>query len=96
MDRPPEAVIDELCRLLEVNPVFLDQCLRESVIELRETEAGVELGNATLLRMRRLERLCHTFDVDLSVALLLTELAQRIEALEKELRTYRSRSSRGL
>jgi hypothetical protein len=56
---------------MEIEDQFLLACLEESVVELYEVEGRLEFANATALRLRRLQRICLTFDVDVTVALLL-------------------------
>ena len=89
----PEAEIQDLCRRLDIDPGFLRDCLAESVIEIQETDARLDLVNATTLRLRRLQRICHTLNVDLPVALLLNDLLQRVANLEKTL-ARRNRDTR--
>ena len=71
MSRPSEAAIHHLCLQLEIEDLFFVACLQESVIEVYETEDRLELANGTALRLRRLQRICLTFNVDVSVALAL-------------------------
>jgi hypothetical protein len=74
MPRPPEAAIRRLCEQLDIEDHFLISCLEESVIEVDEMEGRLELANGTVLRLRRLQRICMTFNVDLPVALMLSEI----------------------
>lgn len=71
MLRPPDAAICQLCETLEVEVHFLRVCLEESVIDVYETEGRLELANGTALRLRRLQRICVTFNVDVPIALML-------------------------
>src|SRR5438445_7204641 len=64
MKKPTDALIKELSGRLDIDQVLLERCVKESVVEIRETEQGVERENGTLLRVRRLERSCRTFDVE--------------------------------
>jgi len=73
MPKPPKAALRRLCEHLEIEDYFLMACLEESVIEVYETKGRLEFANGTLLRLRRLQRLCLTFDVDVHVALMLSE-----------------------
>ena len=71
MPRPSEAAIHQLCENLEIEDHFLLACLEESLVELQEIEGRLEFANATALRLRRLQRICLTFNVDVMVALLI-------------------------
>ncbi len=71
MPKPSEAAIRQFCVELEIEDHFFMACLEESVIEVYETDGRLELGNASALRLRRLQRVCLTFNVDVPVALLM-------------------------
>jgi hypothetical protein len=73
MPRPSQAEIHALCESLDIDDDFFVACLEDSVIELYEVEGHLELANATALRLRRLQRICVTFSVDVSVALMLSK-----------------------
>ena len=85
MAKYSETAIKHLCERLGVESVFFTQCLQESVIEIHESEERLDLMvNGTALRLRRLERICHTFNVDVTVGVLLLALTQRVSELEKK------------
>jgi hypothetical protein len=73
MPKPSDKKIRHLCKTLAVETHFLKACLEASVVEIYETKGHVDLGNGTALRLRRLQRICLTFEVDLPVALILAE-----------------------
>ncbi len=89
-----DIAVQKLCRELQIDSDFLVQCLHASVIEVHETEGHLVLGNGTVLLLRRLERICVTLNVDISGALLLLKLTQRVADLEEENRLLRE--ARGL
>ena len=74
MPRPSETAIRQLCGHLEIEEHFFIACLEESVIEIDETQGRLDLCNGTALRLRRLQRICLTFNVDVPVALMLSEV----------------------
>jgi hypothetical protein len=80
--------IQKLCRVLHIDAGFFVECVRESAVEIEEVEGRVKLGNASALRLRRLERLCEALDVELPVAMLLLELTRRVDELEEKLRSH--------
>jgi len=86
-----DASVKTLCQCLEVDSDFLMACLEASAIDIREEENHLRLDNGSILRLRRLERLCHTFQVDVPMAVRILALTQRVVELEDELRTMRSR-----
>jgi len=71
MPRPSDPAIHRLCEHMEIEDQFLLACLEESVVDLYEVEGRLEFANATALRLRRLQRICLTFNVDVPVALML-------------------------
>jgi hypothetical protein len=93
MKKYPEAVIVELCQHLEIERGFFVQCLEESEIEIHEVEGRWDLDGGTALRLRRLQRICDTFDVELPAAKLILDLSERIAGLEEEV--YALRIARG-
>jgi hypothetical protein len=89
MKKYPNAVIVQLSQRFEVGPGFLAQCLEESVIEVREVQGTWDLDGGTLLHLRRLQRICDTFDVEPAAAKLILDLTERIADLEEEIRMLR-------
>jgi hypothetical protein len=73
MPKPSEKAIRHVCKNFAVETDFLRACLEASVIEIYETKNHIDLVNGTALRLRRLQRICLTFEVDLPVALILSE-----------------------
>ena len=71
---PSEAALRQLCENLGIEDHFVRVCLEESVIEVCEEEGRLDLANGTALILRRLQRICLTFNVDLPVALMLSQL----------------------
>jgi hypothetical protein len=69
--KPPRKAIERLCVQLDVDPRFFVVCLEESIIEVTTIKGRLDLGNGTVLRLRRLQRICATFDMDPQMALLL-------------------------
>ena len=82
-------LIRDLCATLQVDEGFFVQCLEASVVAVHEVDGRLELANATLLRLRRLERICATLEVPLPAALLVSRLTERVSVLEEELRRLR-------
>lgn len=90
MYSPSDTALQNLCERLQIDPEFFVECLRESVIEVHEIEGRLDLGNGTVLRLRQLERICTTLNVDLPVALLLVQLTQQVADLEEKVRLLRT------
>ena len=85
MNAYSETDIQQLCRRLQIDTGFFQQCLDESVIEIQKQDDALELRNASALRLRRLQRLCDTLSIDPPVALLLSDLLRRVSELEAAL-----------
>lgn len=84
-----DAPLKQLCERLQIAPEFFVQCLQESFVEIQEIDGRLDLGNGTVLRLRQLERICVTLNVDVSGAMLLLKLTQRVAELEEEVRLLR-------
>ncbi len=84
-----DIALKQLCDRLQINPEFVVQCLQESVVEIHEIDGRLDLGNGTILRLRQLERICVALNVDVSGAVLLLKLTQRVAELEEEVRLLR-------
>ncbi len=80
-----DATIRKLCAQLDLDRDFVVQCLTESVAEVEEVNARLEFKDATLLRLRRVQRICLTFEVELSVALLLVNIHDHAADLRSQL-----------
>jgi len=85
----PENVIVILSERFHIERGFLAQCIAESVIEIHEVEGEWDLSNGTALRLRRLERLCQTLDVDVPAAKQILDLTERIADLENQIQRLR-------
>ncbi len=90
MPQYPEIAIIQLCRRLQVDSGFFEQCLQESAIQVHEIDGRLDIENGTALRLRRLERICRTLNVELPIALLLLDFTGRIAELEEEIRLLRA------
>jgi len=75
--------LEDLCQRLQIEAEFLTVCVEESVIEIEEIGDQLDLGSGSILHLRRLERICHTLNVEPPVAILLNQLMKRIAELEK-------------
>ncbi len=84
MPNATEAAIQQLCERLQIDSGFFAQCLQESVVEIHEVNGRWELANGTIIRLRRLERICNTLNVGVTAALLVLDLTQKVTDLEEE------------
>jgi hypothetical protein len=71
MAQRSKAEILHLSERLNVEVSFLTECVEASVVEIEAVDGVVDLGHGTVLHLRRLQRICHTFEIDFHVALLL-------------------------
>ena len=75
-----------LAAVVEVEPEFLEQCVRCGAIRDSELpEDGTWLAPAQLSRLRRRERLSRGREIDVSAAGVIVDLLERMEALQAEL-----------
>lgn len=75
-----------LAAVVEVEPEFLEQCVRCGAIRDSELpEDGTWLAPAQLSRLRRLERLSRGLEIDVYAAGVIVDLLERMEALQAEL-----------
>ncbi len=88
-----DTALKQLCECLQIDPEFFVQCIQESVVEIHEIDGRLDLGNGTVLRLRQLERICITMNVDVSSGMLLLKLTQRVAELEEEVRLLRQEIS---
>jgi len=88
-----EDALRQLSRRLDIEALFLKECMQAAVVEIQEIDGTLDLAEGTTLRLRRLQRICHTFNVDLHVALLLAQLSQRAADLEREVEALRRANS---
>jgi hypothetical protein len=75
MPKPSEKAIRHVSKKLNVETHFLKGCLEASVVEVYELKGRMDLAHGTALRLRRLQRICLTFNVDLPIALMLSHLS---------------------
>ena len=94
MPKYTETAIHEFCRSLRIDSAFFSECLQESVIEIREIEGRLDMGNGTALRLRQLERICGTLNVDVPTARLVLDLANRIAELEENVRRLENKTKK--
>jgi hypothetical protein len=83
----PDAILVRLSESLRIEHGFLVQCIEESIVEIREGN----VSNGSVLRLRKLERVCRTFNVDVPTAKHILELTERLAALEEEIGRLRLR-----
>ncbi len=67
--------IEHLSRVLDLDPGFLSAFLEEAAPD-----------HVMLSRLRRVQRLCETFEIEPQIAALLIEQAEHISRLERQLR----------
>jgi len=78
-----------LARKLDITVEFLSDCVEYSAVRLVEIEDRVDLQEDSMLRLRRLQRVCNTFDVDACIGSMLLDMADRIAELERDIRRLR-------
>jgi len=88
--KPKKERLKALASRMEIELEFLDECLRQGALSLEEDaeEAG-EMSPASLARLRRLERLCHSLGVDAYAGSIIVDLLERMEEMQRELELLR-------
>lgn len=81
--------IHVLSERLHMSEDFLTHCVEYSLVQMEGRGKNVDLLPGTALRLRRLQRLVETFDIDVSIAALLLDRMETISRLEREIRTLR-------
>lgn len=75
-----------LAAVVEIEPEFLEQCVRCGAIQASELPEGdTWLAPAQLSRLRRLERLSRGLEIDIYAAGVIVGLLERMEILQAEL-----------
>ncbi|HAM36172.1 MAG TPA: hypothetical protein DEB40_02415 [Elusimicrobia bacterium] len=81
-----------LAALMEIELEFLEECVRCGAVCLEEQpESGPELTPAQLARLRRLQRLCRSLDIDVFAGCIIVDLLDRMDELQSELQRRRGR-----
>ena len=66
-----KTALRRLCEQLEVEDHFFLACLEESVVDVDEVKGRIALAHGSVFRLRRLQRICLTFGVDVPLARML-------------------------
>ena len=91
MRSAPAEKLKALSELLELEPDFLEACLRWEDEGWEELLAGSdEVPPALSSRLRRIRRLCGGLDLDVFAGSIIVELIERVEAMQRELERLRS------
>ena len=73
--------LEELAEELEIELSFLRLCVQEGAVRLEDlTVEAPALSAPALARLRRLERLCLSLDVDVFAGAIIVDLLERLEA----------------
>lgn len=76
---------EELAAILGIETSFLRQCVWYEAIRLEDLrQERAELPPAQVARLRRLQRICHTLDIDVFAGCIIVDLVDRIDELQRE------------
>lgn len=82
--------LHELAALLEMESAFLEQCIRHGAVRPEAlAEDRADLPPAQLARLRRLQRICRSLDIDVFAGCIIMDLLDRMDGLQLELETLR-------
>lgn len=80
-----------LAALLEIESAFLEQCVQYGAVRLEELpEDQTEFTPSQLARLRRLQRICRSLDIDVFAGCIIADLLGRIDGMEHELERLRA------
>ena len=80
-----------LATLMEIESEFLDECVRCGVVRLEDhPESSQEFSPSQLARLRRLQRLCRSLDIDVFAGCIIVDLLDRMDELQRELQRRRA------
>ena len=79
-----DARLEELAANFELELSFLQLCVQEGAVRVEElTQEPPALSAAALARLRRLERLCLSLDVDVYAGSIIVDLLERLEDMRR-------------
>ena len=82
--------IHVLSERLHMSEDFLVHCVEYSLIEMEGRGKNSDLSPGPALRLRRIQRLSENLDIDVAIAALLLDRAERISRLEREIKVLQS------
>jgi chaperone modulatory protein CbpM len=86
IDEHAHLELTEFAQACGTSTAFIDELMREGVLQPRDPHAGSRFGAAEILRVRRVVRLQHAFDAPLPSVAVMLELLDEIERLRARLR----------
>ncbi|HBL18182.1 MAG TPA: hypothetical protein DD417_15870 [Elusimicrobia bacterium] len=79
-----------LAAVIEVEAGFLEECVRYGAVSLEELPEGREVFTPVqLARLRRLQRICRSLEVDVYSGCIIVDLLDRMDELERALERRR-------
>jgi len=80
-----------LATLMEIESEFLEECVRCGAVRLEaDPESSPEFTPSQLARLRRLQRLCRSLDIDVFAGCIIVDLIERMDELQRELQRRRA------
>ena len=87
MSAKRDAKLEALAADFEIEIEFLEIAVQEGAV--REDELRQEAHAAALARLRRLQRLCASLDLDVYAGSIIVDLLERLELAQEELDRHR-------
>ena len=81
----PEHSMRELAQLMKIEQAFLEECLRCGAVAWDELPEEPEVSPARLARIRRLQRLCLSLDIDVFAGSVIVDLLDQMDELQRKL-----------
>ena len=83
--------LKSLAALMEIDFVFLEECLQCGAVRLQGSgRRGLVLDPSQLARIRRLQRICRSLEVDALAGSMIVDLLERVEEMQRDLEHWRS------
>ena len=91
LDESVRERLQMLAAILEIESAFLEQCVQYGAVRLEELpEDREKFAPAQLARLRRLQRICRSLDIDIFAGCIIVDLLGRIDGMEHELERLRA------
>ena len=81
----------DLSQFGEIEAAFLEECFRHGAIRLEDlSEDRDGPAPSQCARLRRLQRICRSLDIDVFAGCIIVDLLDRMDALQQELERLRT------
>ncbi|MFC1523031.1 chaperone modulator CbpM [Elusimicrobiota bacterium] len=83
--------LEMLAAIAEIESAFLEQCVWHGALRLEDLpEDRAQFTPSQLARLRRLQRICRSLDIDVFAGCIILDLLDRMDGLEHDLERLRA------